>query len=158
MARNERVIDLVAKMGPDITDDLLGEIVARVEHRQHDTLYIQRRIHRSANLIHSFQQLAETFQREELALQRHQHGMRCGHGIHRQEIERRRAIDEHIGVLHRRRADQSFAQAEDPVRFLRNLHLDAEKIHSRRHNRKIRHSGLLCYLVDPVRAHHQLIG
>ena len=41
-------------------------------------------------------ELRNAFQREELTLHRHQHGM-CGrHGVERQNVERRRAIDQHV--------------------------------------------------------------
>ena len=50
------------------------------------------------DLLDRLQQLAQAFEREELALQRHQHGIGRRHRIQRQQVERRRAVDQHIAV------------------------------------------------------------
>ena len=52
-----------------------------------------------AHLLHGLQQLRQAFEREELALQRHQDRIRRGHRIDGEKIERRRTIDQHIGVV-----------------------------------------------------------
>ena len=49
-----------------------------------------------AHLLDRVEKLGQSLQREELALQRHQHGVGGGERVDRQKIERRRAIDEHI--------------------------------------------------------------
>ena len=50
-----------------------------------------------AHLLDRLEKLAEALQREELALQRHQHRVGRRHRVDGQEVQRRRAIDQHIG-------------------------------------------------------------
>src|SRR5277367_645225 len=59
-----------------------------------------------ADGIDGLEELRQTLEREELALQRYEDGMRRGHGVHGQEIERRRAVDQHVAevcLIRRRR-------------------------------------------------------
>ena len=58
---------------------------------------------RRKELLLWLQKLAQAFQSKELALQRNENGVGCGHRIHGEKIQRRRAIDEHeIGPFGRR--------------------------------------------------------
>lgn len=145
-------------MQADVADDLLGEIVPGIEHSQYDTLDIEARIDRLPHLIHRLQQLAQAFKRKKLALQWHENRMRRRHRIHRQEIEGGRAVYQHIGIGEGIHRSQSLSKPEDAVRFLGNFHFDAEQIHGRRHDGKIRHRRILCNLADGMGPHHQLIG
>ncbi len=52
---------------------------------------------------HRLQQLRQTFEREELALQRHQDRVRRRHRIDGEQVERGRAVDQHVGVVGVRR-------------------------------------------------------
>ena len=56
-------------------------------------------IERLAHLLDGLQQLRQTFERKELALQRHQNGVRRRHRVDGQQIERRRTIHQHVGVI-----------------------------------------------------------
>src|SRR5215510_6496647 len=76
IARDHGVVDLGSHELPDVGDDLVGQIVAAVKHGQHDAVDRQVRIERSLHLLHGLQQLRQTFEREELALQRHQDRIR----------------------------------------------------------------------------------
>ncbi len=77
--------------------------------------------------------------REELALQRHQYGMRGGHRIHGQKIERRRAIDQHIGqalflglaALLFGEGGQRFLEAEGAVRARGDFEFETQQIERR---------------------------
>ena len=87
----------------DVGDDLVREIVARVEHGQHDAVDRQVRIERRPHLLDGLQQLRQAFEREELALQRHQDRVRRRHRVDGEQVERRRAVDQHVGVVAVRR-------------------------------------------------------
>ena len=52
-----------------------------------------------ADLLDGLQQLRQAFEREELALQRHQDRIRRRHRIDGQQVERRRTVDQHVGVV-----------------------------------------------------------
>src|SRR5882724_6934160 len=69
VARDHGVVDLAAHELPHVGDNLVRQIVARVEHGQHDAVDRQVRIECRAHLLHRLQQLRQTFEREELALQ-----------------------------------------------------------------------------------------
>ena len=103
VAGDHGVVDLAAHELPHVGDDLVRQIVAGIEHGQHDAVDRQVRIERRAHLLHRLQQLRQTFEREELALQRHQDRVGSRHRVDREEVERRRAIDQDIGVLGVRR-------------------------------------------------------
>src|ERR1700678_3213396 len=68
VARDHGVVDLVTHELPDVGDDLVGQVVARVEHREHDAVDREIWIERRANLFHRLQKLREAFERKELAL------------------------------------------------------------------------------------------
>ena len=96
--------------------------------------------------FHRRENLAQALEREELALQRHEHRVARGHGVDGQKIERRRTVDEDVGVggfarLHRQRRHR-LAQPKVPVGHARDLQLDAEQIERRRHDVEARHRGL----------------
>ncbi len=86
------------------------------------------------HLLDRLQQLRQAFEREELALQRHQDRIRCGHRIDREQIERRRAVDQHIGVvaivsgIAVQRGDR-IAQTEGAAGGGAELKLEAGEIH-----------------------------
>ncbi len=88
-------------MRAHVGDDLVGEIVARVVHGQHDAVDGEPGIERLLHLLDGLQQLRQTFEREELALQRHQDRVRRRHRVDGEQIERRRTIDQHIGEVGR---------------------------------------------------------
>ena len=55
------------------------------------------RVERRADLLDRLQELAQALQGEEFALERHQDRIGRRHGVDRQQVERGRAIDQHIG-------------------------------------------------------------
>src|SRR5215475_5417839 len=90
VARDHGLVDLAPHELTDIGDDLVRQIVAGVEHGQHDAVDRQIRIERGADLLDGLQKLRQTFEREELALQRHQDCIRRRHRIHGEQVERGR--------------------------------------------------------------------
>ena len=108
-----------------------------------DELGIERRLH----LLDGLQQLRQAFEREELALQRHQDRVRRRHRVDGEQVERRRTIDQHIGEVagagelagvERR---ERVAQPEGAVARLADFELEAGEIERRRRDRKPRHRG-----------------
>ena len=61
----------------------------------------QARVERRAHLLDGLEQLAQALEREELALQRHQHGVRGRHRVDGEEVQRRRAVDQDVGERRR---------------------------------------------------------
>ena len=99
-----------------------------------------------AHLLHRLQQLRQTFEREELALQRHQDRIRRRHRIDGEKIERRRTIDQHIGVIGVRRGvgvqrRDRIAQPEGAVARRSQFELEARQIHRRGRDMQPRHRG-----------------
>src|SRR5690606_4758575 len=72
VAGDDRVVDKFTHFAADVLQHLLAEIVALVEHGHHHALDRQARVQRGADLLDRLQQLAETLESKELALQRHQ--------------------------------------------------------------------------------------
>ena len=94
VARDHRVVDQRAQVVPHVGGDLSGQVIASVVHGQHNTLYPEPRIGVGADRLHRAHQLRQALEREELALQRHQHRVRGDERVDRQEVERRRAVDQ----------------------------------------------------------------
>ncbi len=97
VAGNHGVIDLGAKERANVLRDLPRKRCPLIVHGQHHALDLQARIERGLDLLDVLFQLRDTLESEELALHRHQHRVRRDHRVERQQIERRRAIDEDIG-------------------------------------------------------------
>ena len=55
------------------------------------------------HLLDGLEQLRQAFEREELALQRHQDRVRRRHRVDGEQIERRRTVDQHVGEVGRAR-------------------------------------------------------
>jgi hypothetical protein len=72
IARDDRVVDEGAECRPHIGSDLRREIVATIVHREHDALNAQIRVEGLAHRLNRAHELREPFEREELALQRHE--------------------------------------------------------------------------------------
>ena len=103
-------------------------------------------IERGAHLLHRLQQLRQTLKREELALQRHQDRVRCGHRIDGEKIEGRRTVDQHIGVIGVRRGvgvqgGDRIAQPKRAVARRSQFEFETGKIHRRCRDMQPRHRG-----------------
>src|SRR3954447_5349642 len=68
VARDHGLVDLLAHELAHVGNDLAREVVARVEHGEHDPVDRQPWIERRAHLLDRLEQLAQSLEREELAL------------------------------------------------------------------------------------------
>ena len=107
VARNHGLVDLRAEERAHLARHLLRQRRARIVHGQHHALDLECRIERRLDLVDGRFQLRNAFQREELALHRHQHRVRRHHRIQREQIERRRTVDQKIAVRHLGRASRA---------------------------------------------------
>src|SRR6266702_2361712 len=71
VARNDRVIDLVAEMTAHVGRDVIGEIVSLVEHGEDDALDFQLGVERAFDPLDGADEMAQPLQCIEFALQRH---------------------------------------------------------------------------------------
>ena len=121
----------MGKVWCDVGDHLVRQVVSRVEHRQHDAVDAELGVERGLHLLDGLQKLRQAFEREELALQRHEDGVRRRHRVDGEQVERRRTVDQHVaevadagelaGVQRRDRG----AQTERTVARLAELELKA---------------------------------
>ena len=127
-----------------VVGDLVGEIVARVVHGQHDAVDGEAGIERLLHLIDGLEQLRQSFEREELALQRHQDRVRRRHRIDGEKIERRRTVDQHIGEIGAPLVPSSSASSALRSRNARSrswpiCKFETGEIERRRRDRQARH-------------------
>src|SRR5690606_5917489 len=73
---------------------LIGQPIAPVEHRQHDADDPELGVEALLNLLDRLQELAQPFERKELALQRHHQRVVRRQRVQRQQTQRRWAINE----------------------------------------------------------------
>src|ERR1039457_1799338 len=91
--------DLVMEEFLQVRGHLTGEIRTVVEHRQQDALNEERMMEGFADPIDGVHQFGDTFQRKELALDGYQDRVRGNQRVEREQIQRRRTIDEDIPVF-----------------------------------------------------------
>ena len=97
-------------------------------------------------LVTVLQQLRQTFEREELTLQRHQDRVRRRHGVDGEKVERRRAVDQHVaeivalGDAAPQRLERA-AQPESTVARLADFELEAGEIERGGRDREARDRG-----------------
>ena len=120
-------------------------------------------IERRAHLLDRLQQLRQTFEREELALQRDEDRIRRGHRVDRDEIERRRTIDQHIGVgllggIAAVQHGERIAQAKRAIALGAELELEARQIHGRRGDVQPRHRRRQDRFAQPRLADQHVVG
>ena len=93
VAWDHRLVDLVLEEAAHILRHQFGEVVAAIEHRQHHALDGEARVQVGLHPLHRLDQLAEPFEREKFALQRHQQRMGSHQTINRQQPQRGRTIN-----------------------------------------------------------------
>ena len=84
------VEDLAVEVPAHLVGHLLGEVLARVDHGQHDALDAQPGVQRFADQADRALQIGQPLERVVLALQRHQHGVGGGQRVQRQQAQRGR--------------------------------------------------------------------
>ena len=94
VARNDRAEHLVAEMLDQLRRDFVREVVPRVEHRAQDALELELRIHRALICSMVLDQRRKPFERVVLALHRDQHAVGRNQRVHREHVQRRRAVDQ----------------------------------------------------------------
>src|ERR1019366_2552773 len=84
--------------------DLLRERVARLVHGAQQALDLEPRIEGLAYLAYGLYQVAQALQRVVLALHRNHHRLGRDQAVEREQIERRRAVEQNEVVFRRDRA------------------------------------------------------
>ena len=97
-ARDDRLEDRGPEVPSDLRGDIGGQVRAAVVHGQQHAPELESRVQVIANEIERGEQLGQSFQRVVLTLERDQHGVGGGQGVHGQESERWRAVDEDVVV------------------------------------------------------------
>uniref|UniRef100_A0A183BUV4 LigA n=1 Tax=Globodera pallida TaxID=36090 RepID=A0A183BUV4_GLOPA len=134
IARDHRVEYDPAEHGADIVRHLIGQAIAAIIHGEHHAEDRQAGIEATADALDRAEQLAEPFEREELALERHEQRVRGNHGVDRQQPERRRAIDQdHVPALRIVAGDRRIEAVGARIE-LDQLDLRARQILRRRHD------------------------
>ncbi len=98
IARNDGAVDLVAEVLEQLPRDVVRQVVARVEHGAQQALDLERRIQEAPNLVDGLEQRGQPLQREIFALSGDHHRVRRHQRVDRQHVQRRRAIDDDVGV------------------------------------------------------------
>ncbi len=83
----------------ELRGHLLRQHVARIEQRAQQPLDLQSGIEIGAHLLDRVDQIRQPFQRVVLALHGNHDRVRRGQGIHRDQIERGRAVDQDVVVI-----------------------------------------------------------
>ena len=77
----------------------VAEIVALVEHGEDDALDLETRIEMTLYALDGADEVAQSLERVELALQRHENRIRRHQRIEGQQPQRGRAVDQHVIVI-----------------------------------------------------------
>src|SRR5664279_867673 len=119
VARNDSVEDLVAEVRLQLVADLRLQSDARVEHHAQDADDLERRVEVCMDLLDRVDEIGQSLESEVFALHRHDHAVRAGQAVQREQAEARRAIDEDEVVFGRgdERATQSLVAAFESHQF-----------------------------------------
>ena len=160
--RNDCLVHFAAHELAHVGDNLIGEIVARIVHGQHDAVDRQCRVERALDLFDRLQKLRQAFKREELALQRHQNGIGGRHRIDREQIERRRTIDQDVGeiVIARSAVEcaQCIAKTKGAVALLADFQFETGKVECRGRDEELRHGSLQHGVAHRRRTGQHIVG
>ena len=88
----------IAEVAANLVADLRAEARSRVVHRQHGALDLESRVEVVGDEADRGQELPEALEREVLALDRDERGVRRRQGVDREQAERWRAVDEDVVV------------------------------------------------------------
>ena len=117
---------------------LIAQAQTVVEHRQEEAFYLQCRIQFRFDNLDRVEQLGNPFQCEELALYRNDDAVACCQRVHRNQTQRRTAINQDIVIFIAYLTDDIFEQ------LLASLH--------------IQHLDLCSYQVDMAWYEMQILG
>ena len=168
VAGNDGGVNLVAEMAAHVGGDHFGQVVAAVEHGQHDALDFKGRVKGLPDPFYGLDQIANAFQGEKFALQGHQHRIGGNQGVQGDQIQGRGTVDQNkvIGGApgpyslagRRLMADQRVAQAVFPAFDIDQFDFGAGQIRPRRHDVQAGNFRGLHRLADGRRADQHLIG
>jgi hypothetical protein len=99
IARNHGVEHLVAEVRLQLLADLLLQRDARVEHHAQQADDLQVAVQIGVHLLDGVDQVRQAFEREVLALHRHDHAVRRAQAVEGEQAQRRRAVDQHEVVV-----------------------------------------------------------
>ncbi len=148
VARDDGVEDVEVRL--HLVGDLVGERVAAVEHRQHHALDAELGVEGVLDAIDRRHEVGQPLEREVLALERHQHPRRRGERVERQQAERGRAVEDHVGVALDVGAER-VAEARAAIGGVDELELGGDEVlrrgddveqRDRRATDDVRHRGL----------------
>ena len=140
IARDHRLIDLVAEMVPDVGGDHFTQVIAFIEHGQHNTLNLKPRIVGLPDPFDGVHKVAQPLERIEFALQRHQHRVGGHQGVEGQQTERRRAVDENE-IIVVELARQGGAQSEHAAGQADQFDLGARQVNGSRRDAQAGNGG-----------------
>ena len=114
-------------MAAHLLGHLAGQVHAIVVHGENDAFDVERGIERIAHALHRSQELRDAFEREVLALHRHEHRVGSGQTIDGEEAEGWRRVDEDVVVV-AGDGGERIAEAELAVLHVAELDLCADQI------------------------------
>ena len=115
VAGDHRRVDLAGEVALDLLRHLHREVGARVVHREQHALQLDAGVQRALDDAHGVEQVAQALQRKILRLHRHQQRVRRAQGVQRQQLQRRRAVDEDEVVVGGEGRERVLEQKLPPV-------------------------------------------
>ena len=114
-------------------------------------------------MLNGLKQLAQTLQREKFALQRHKHRVGSGERVDGEQIQRRRAVDQHIGDRlvvdgHFGNVIQCRLQTKRPIPLGGDHQFHTQQVHGRGNDRNVGHIGKHRCVLDGRFVEQQVIG
>src|SRR5882724_11372665 len=94
--RNDRIEDLPGKVSIDLFADLERETCPAVEHGEYDALDVEAEVQPLSHQLHRLEEVSETLERVELALERDENPIGGNQRVDRQKTERGWTIDDHV--------------------------------------------------------------
>ena len=99
IARDRGFIDLLAEELPHLFYDLLRQIRSLVEHGHHNALYLERRVNAAVAHLDRAHQIGDALERVVFTLDRNQHAVRGCERVDREQLQRRRAVDQNEIII-----------------------------------------------------------
>ena len=128
VARDHGLVDLFAEEFAHLVHDLIGQLRAPVIHGHDDALYAQLRIEALVAHFDAAHEIGDALERVILALHRDEHAVGRDERIDRQQLERRRTVDEDEVIVRLHRSKRVFHDVF-PLRRADELDRAAGEIH-----------------------------
>src|SRR5215207_7996348 len=125
---NDRLEHAVSEEGPHFLGHLMGEVGARVEHRQEYPSHLETRVQLLPHHPDALHELGQAFEGVVLALYGYEHLVRRGQRVEGQQIKRRRTVEEHQVVRIRRQLLQRPLELELPGQTGHQLDLSPHEV------------------------------